>query len=106
MYLGSYGEEACELYDDTAVADALYLDEGALDSIEGSTDDADSGHLLLCWDSGDVRTVQVVDVHSSAELYRWESPAKDRCTFLLAGDNRIFARKPADTAETVWTVEY
>jgi hypothetical protein len=62
--------------------------------------------LLLCWDSGDVRTVQVVDVHSSAELYRWESPAKDRCTFLLAGDNRIFVRKPADTAETVWTVEY
>jgi hypothetical protein len=76
------------------------------DGAEAIQYDADSGHLLLCWDSGDVRTVQVVDVHSSAELYRWESPAKDRCTFLLAGDNRIFVRKPADTAETVWTVEY
>ena len=42
MYLGCYGQEAGELNDDTAVAHALNLDEGALYPIERSTNDAHS----------------------------------------------------------------
>lgn len=40
MNLGSDGKKAGELHDDTTVATTLYLNEGAFNSIERSTDDA------------------------------------------------------------------
>ena len=78
----------------------------ASDAVESIQYDAKSGHLLLCWDRGDTRSVKVVEVHSSAELYRWESPVEERQLFHLAGDNRVFVQKATDSAGTMWTVEY
>ena len=71
--------------------------------IQGS---AENAHLMLMWDKDDTRTVQIVDMESSSELYRWECPRDARYQFLLTGDNSLFVRKELDDNSILWKVEY
>lgn len=67
---------------------------------------ADTSCMLLIWAKDDIRTVQVVDLETGAELYRWERPAEEPYQFYLAGDNELIVRRDLESDSILWKVEY
>ena len=68
--------------------------------------DEEGARMLLVWDKDGIRTVQVVELASGAELYRWKSSTEEGCTFFLAQDNSLVVQKGTADDSILWKVEY
>ena len=66
----------------------------------------ETSQLMLVWDKDGTRTVQIVDMETGSELYRWECPHEDRYQFYLADNNSLIVRREMESDSILWTVEY
>ena len=62
--------------------------------------------LMVVWDGGEGRTVQVFDVDTCGELYRWTAPAGENWSFFPVDDNRLAVWKETSGGLSLWSVEY
>ena len=62
--------------------------------------------LMVLWDGSEGRTVQVFDVDTCGELYRWTAPAGENWSFFPVDDNRLAVWKETPGGLSLWSVEY